>query len=192
MPNLPYRHLARTATRIETDAPDPEVRRSATDKLPDAEALVSRSHSEQLTGAELARLYETSARTVYAVLEAAGHSREELWTPPKAKRAPKRDTSAHWTLLQRDYVAGDPPLVLAERYGIAQQVIDRNLKAIEGLPVRNKQEAGELRARQRAEADLVRYRLRTGALEDTALDLGVDAGHLRAVLEAQGLLLHDL
>ncbi|MEV7869163.1 hypothetical protein AB0P17_24435 [Streptomyces sp. NPDC088124] len=76
MPNRPsYRHLARTGRRIEADITAEPIG-PATDRLPDAEALIRRSHDERLTGAELARDYETSTRTVYAALKKAGRSRE--------------------------------------------------------------------------------------------------------------------
>lgn len=191
MPNLPYRRLARTGHRIETNttAPSPTLRGAVV--LPDAQTLIRRSHEEHLTGAELARVYETHARTVYTVLEAAGHTREELWTPPKARRAPHRG-DADWGDLQRDYEAGDAPLTLTERYGVPQQSIDRNLKAVDGLHVRSREEAVTLRSQQRAAADEVRYRLRTGALEGAAAELGVEAAELRRILDAHGLLLHDL
>lgn len=197
MPEKPYRHLARTARRVESNAmAKPAGRSPATGRLPDAQALIRRSHDEHLTGAELARVYETSARTVYRVLTEAGYDRTHLWTPPlpepsKHRRTPHRD-DPQWTDLQRDYEAGDAPLVLAERYRIVQQAIDRNLKAVDGLHVRNREEAVELRSRQRTAADLVRYQLRSGALEEAAADLGVDAGLLRSTLESHGLLLHDL
>src|SRR5688572_20941482 len=124
MPNLPYRHLARTVHRIEADTTAaPSKLRAATGRLPDSETLIRRSHDEHLTGAELARAYETNARTVYALLENAGRSREELWAPPrpqpKARRTPHRD-DPQWEDLQRDYEAGDAPLVLTERYGVPQ------------------------------------------------------------------------
>lgn len=193
IPKQPYRRLARTATRIETDSTAaPERQREAKGELPDAETLIQRSHSEHLTGAELARAYETNARTVYTVLEEGGRRREELWAPPKAPRAPKRMVFEDWGALQRDYEAGDAPLVLTERYGIRQQVIDRNLKSVPGLHVRDREEAVDLRSRQRAEADKVRHHLRTGALEAAARDLGVPPTDLRLVLETHGLLLHDL
>lgn len=192
MPEKPYRSLARTARRIEADTVRaPESRRPATGQLPDAEALIRHSHEEHLTGAELARAYETNARTVYAALAAAGRSREELWTPPKAPRRTHRNSSPDWEALQRDYEAGDAPLLLAERYGIVQQAIDRNLKAVEGLHVRAREEAVTLRSRQRAAADEVRHKLRTGALVAAAAELGVPRSELRAVLDAHGLLLHD-
>ncbi|MFZ3491860.1 hypothetical protein ACODT5_01220 [Streptomyces sp. 5.8] len=193
MRNLPYRQLARSARRIETDTTTPDVmRRPATGMLPDAAALIRRSHEEHLTGAELARAYETSARTLYAALAEAGQGREDLWAPPKAPRKAHRKTSPDWAALQRDYEAGDAPLLLADRYGIRQQVIDRNLKAVDGLHVRTREEAVALRSQQREAADEVRYRMRTGALEVAAAELGLEAATLRAVLSAHGLLLHDL
>jgi hypothetical protein len=57
----------------------PERYREATGVLPDAATLIQRSHDEQLTASGLARIYETTVNTVYAVLAAAGRSREELW-----------------------------------------------------------------------------------------------------------------
>ncbi|MFD6967166.1 hypothetical protein [Streptomyces sp. NPDC059949] len=192
MKNLPYRHLARSGRRIETDTTAaPEMRLPATGRLPDAATLIRRSHEEQLTGAELARAYETSGRTLYAALAEAGHSREDLWAPPKAPRKARRNTSPDWAALQRDYEAGDAPLLLADRYGIRQQVIDRNLKAVDGLHVRTREEAVALRSQQREAADEVRYRMRTGALDTAAAELGLETATLRAVLSACGLLLHD-
>lgn len=193
MSRLPYQDLARSARRIETGtAASPQLRRAATSKLPDAEALIRRSHDEHLTGPELAQVYETSARTVYTVLEREGCSREDLWAPPKALRQAHRRVSPDWPALQRDYEAGDAPLVLTERYGIPQQAIDRNLKAVDGLTVRSREEAVSLRSRQRAAADEVRYQLRTGALSTAAAELGVETEQLRAALSNHGLLLHDL
>lgn len=193
MTNLPYRHIARTAHRIETDTTASlQQDRVAVNPLADVDALIERSHTEHLTGPELARMCDTNTRTLYAALKSAGRNRNELWAPPKLPRSAKRKTFNEWDMIQRDYEAGDAPLVLADRYGLHQQVIDRNLKSVEGLYVRNREEAVELRSKQRVEADSVRYQLRIGAMEKVAERLGVETDALRSELELEGLLLHDL
>jgi hypothetical protein len=70
--------------------------------------------------------------------------------------------------------------------------LSRALKAAVGERWRDTGEARALLAEQNREAIEVRYRLRTGALEAAAADLDISPATLQAVLDAHGLLLHDL
>lgn len=116
--------------------------------------------------------------------------------PPRPRKAapPAKPPRAHpaqvWDDVERDYLAGDRPLTLDQRYGIAQQSIDRKLRE-RGVTVRSRAEATTLRSRQADDADAVRYRLRTGALDRAAADLGITPDTLRACLERHGLILPD-
>lgn len=184
------RRLAKTASRMQADPPHPRPTPVGVAKLPDADTLIHISHTEHLDIAALARNYRTRTRYVDDVLRAAGYHRDALWSQHVETRTAHRARS-QWADVLRDYAAGDPPLTLAARYNIAQQTIARNLGA-EGIHVRGRTEASALRSQQLAEADRVRYQLRTGALQAAATDLGVDSDNLRAVLEAHELLLHDV
>ncbi|MFF9786337.1 hypothetical protein [Streptomyces nigrescens] len=188
----PLQRLARSASPVQTNVTKPPAKfRPASGQLPDAGTLIRHSHDEQLTGHALARVYGTSAASLYRALEGAGRSREELWTRPPAKRTTYLETP-EWAALVRDYVAGDAPLALADRYGVPQQTIARRLDTDSSIQVRDRAAGVALRTRQAAEADAVRYRLRTGALANAAADLGVTPAALHAALDAHGLLLHDL
>lgn len=97
-----------------------------------------------------------------------------------------------WDAVYRDYVAGDSLSVLSARYPASRAVIARTLEQDYGVTLRDASESGEIRSHQAAEADAVRYRLRTGSLDAAADRLGVTPQELRAALEEQQLLLHDL
>lgn len=182
------RQVARTATHVQADRARPPAP-VGVDKLPDAETLIHVSHTERLDASALAGDYGTKVQYVDEVLAAAGKDRSALWSAPGRKR---HRGSQEWADLVRDYTAGDPPLLLADRYGIGQAAIARNLAADPSVTVRDRQEAGALRSAQIAEADQIRYRLRTGTLDAAAADLGIDSATLRAVLESHGLLPRDV
>lgn len=113
-------------------------------------------------------------------------------TIPHDRRPGATNTPETWALIRRDYCAGDPPKLLERRYGINQATIYHRLSSELGSLHRPGREASALRRRQAEEADEVRYRLRTGVLDAVAAELGVDSNRLHAVLEAHGLLLHDM
>lgn len=116
-------------------------------------------------------------------------------TGPRDTRSGPTNTPETWELILRDYRAGDSPVVLERRYGMAQATIARRTSGLakqEGFPHRDGRAAEHLRSVQLRAADEVRYRLRTGALEAAAANLGLHPATLRAVLNAHGLLLHDL
>ncbi|PPS89410.1 hypothetical protein [Streptomyces sp. MH60] len=185
--------LAKGARALGSTAA-PERYRQATGRLPDADAIIRCSREEQLSVSVLARVYETSVHAVYAVLDAAGRSREELWRRPvqESGRRPAPPTLPEWPDAVRDYEAGDSPGVIAARYGMTTHAVNNSVKDAVGGAWREAAEARALTTEQNREATEVRYRARTGALDAAAADLGVSTDQLRAVLDAHGLLLHDL
>jgi hypothetical protein len=94
-------------------------------------------------------------------------------------------------LMIRDYLAGDSMYRLMQRYGTHQPTVERLLKS-EGVDIRGRTEAGEVRTQQIDAADAHRLALREGALARVAEKTGLDEATLRAALDAEGLLLHDL
>jgi len=184
------RKLAKGASRVQADPsrPDHPVGKG---ELPDAEALISLSHAEHLTAPALARSYNTNAQYVYAVLEDAGRSKADLWSPPTVDHT-ARQGSPPWEEIQRDYVAGDATGTVAVRYAVPSHLILDNLKTAPDIYFRDNAEAAKLRSQQLTDATTVRYRLRTGALDAAAGDLGIDPAALRAALAAAGVLLPAL
>lgn len=187
------RRLAKTARPLqEGTTAAPQRYRPAGGVPPDADTLIRKSHEEQITIGSLSRIYQTTPAAVRAVLAAAGRSREELWRPPRGSYRPAPRTLPDWDDMVRDYQDGDSAAVVAARYGVITSALHLDLRNSDDVRVRDRIEAQALLAQQRAEADEVRYRLRTGALEEAARDLGVLPGDLFTVLEAHGVILHGL
>lgn len=121
-------------------------------------------------------------RDITAQPDTTGHDR----------RPGPANTPETWALILRDYTAGDSPNTLERRYGMNQATIYQRTSRTLGPLHRTGRAATELRRQQTEQADEVRYRLRTGALDAAAANLGLHPATLRAVLNAHGLLLHDL
>lgn len=96
-----------------------------------------------------------------------------------------------WPDAVRDYRAGDSMHSLAKRYGAYPATVRFALLSEPDIAVRDHPCAQALFAERAQMAMDVLYRLRTGALEDAAQELGVGEGRLREVLDRHGLLPHD-
>ncbi|WP_371590859.1 hypothetical protein [Streptomyces sp. NBC_00470] len=144
-----------------------------------------RHHTQGHTVTKIAEAWKVTPTAMSTAMRAAGIT---IRTDLRGVNA--RDTSFD-ELIVRDYLAGDPLLPLVDRYGMEQRAVEYALR-VSGHKPRTKTEAAALRRQQTVAADAARYALREGALARVAEKAGVDEATLRAALDAEGLLLHDL
>lgn len=152
-------------------------------------------HVEGVSVRGLAKLEGCTFVTMKGLLDRLGiEIRLQRGTEPAAVRPePVRPhlSPATRAALVADYLAGDAPSAVGERYGCHLETVNRAVRAA-GHRLRDQRAALDLAEQQAAEALAARYALREGALTRVARTIGVDEQALRAALDAEGLLLHDL